>query len=117
MEGKINSNELSNSQMQFDMPHFEDEDNDFPRRRIRPHHLRDVNDYIPRLRIDINEIINRDYSNLSIKTKIFNIIFFIFFGHIYLIFSLVNENFHYFRIKFFIFSLQVIFNIFFFNYY
>jgi len=114
MEGKINSNELSNSQIQFDMPHFEDEDNDFPRRRIRPHHLRDVNVNFPRIRIDENERINREYSNISIKAKIFIIIFYIFFGHIFLIFLLVKENFHYFRIKLFLFSIYVIFNISFF---
>ena len=124
MEGKINSNELSNSQRQFDIPHFEDEE-DFPRhrvpiverRRIRRHHLYDLDfdDEFPRRRrIDDIEIINMEYSHRSIKEKIGFVIFYIFFGHTFFIFSISKDNFHYFCKKLFIFSIYFIFNVIFF---
>ena len=89
MEGKINSNELSNSQRQFDMQPFEEDD--FPRDRPlrgmhRHHHFDDDEFYFPRRRprfMNEEERIERDYNELSVCKKIRRILLYIFFGHIY----------------------------------
>ena len=87
MEGKINSNELSNSQRQFDMGQFENDDDDFefPHRHF---HRRRFDDFV----IDIRrarrirheneeEVDERMYNDIGKIKKILLFIHYLFFGH------------------------------------